>query len=138
MNIRKKVTQKPASSVFILDSDPGTLKSLKQLFERVGFHVSAFRQPDPLLEKMDDEKPQCIVAEARLANKDNGQLLADAHHKRPGLPIILLAWRSDISAAVRALKSGATDYLEKPVVDRLLLESVERAITEFDRSKSYL
>ena len=138
MNIRKKVTQKPASSVFILDSDPGTLKSLKQLFERVGFHVSAFRQPDPLLEKMDDEKPQCIVAEARLANKDNGRLLADAHHKTPGLPIILLAWRSDISAAMRALKSGATDYLEKPVVDRLLIESVERAITDFDKRKSYL
>ena len=138
MNIRKKSTQKPASSVFILDSDPGTLKSLKQLFERVGFRVSVFGQADSLLKKLDEEKPQCIVAEARLANKDNGQLIADTHRKAPDLPIILLAWRSDISAAVRALKAGANDYLEKPVVDRLLIESVERAISEFDRSQSYL
>jgi len=138
MNIRKKVTQKPASSVFILDSDPATLKSLKQLFERGGFRVSVFRRADSLLEKIDEEKPQCIVAEARLANKDSSRLVSDTHRKTPGLPIILLALRSDIPAAVRALKSGANDYLEKPVVDRLLIESVERAITEFDRSKSYL
>ena len=138
MNIRKMVTQKPAPSVFILDSDPGSLKSLKQLFERGGFRVSAFRQTDSLLEKMDEENPKCIVAEARLANKDNGRLLADTHRKTPDLPIILLALRSDISAAMRALKSGATDYLEKPIVDRLLIESVERAITDFDKSKSYL
>lgn len=138
MNIRKTVTQKPAPYVFILDSDPGTLKSLKQLFERRGFRVSAFRQASSLLEKIDGEKPQCIVAEARLANKDNGRLLADTHRKTPDLPIILLACRSDISAAVRALKSGVNDYFEKPIVDRLLIESVARAIKEFDRSKSYL
>ena len=124
MKTREKVSQKPASSIFIMDSDPSVLKTLGQLFERVGFNVATFDQPSSMLEKLSEETPQCIVAEARLANKDNGQLLADAHHKRPGLPIILLAWRSDISAAVRALKSGATDYLEKPVVDRLLIESV--------------
>ena len=131
MKTREKVSQKPASSIFIMDSDPSVLKTLGQLFERVGFNVTTFDQPSSMLEKLSEETPQCIVAEARLADKDNGRLVADTHHRAPDLPIILLASRSDISAAVRALKSGATDYLEKPVIDRLLIESVERAIASF-------
>lgn len=131
MKIGKKISQKPASSVFIIDSDPSVLKTLGQLFERVGFNVTTFDQPSSMLEKLSEETPQCIVAEARLADKDNGRLVADTHDRVPDLPIILLASRSDISAAVRALKSGATDYLEKPVIDRLLIESVERAISNF-------
>lgn len=134
MKTREKVSQKPASSIFIVDSDPSVLKTLGQLFERVGFNVATFDQPSSMLEKLSEETPQCIVAEARLADKDNGRLVADTHHRAPGLPIILLASRSDISAAVRALKSGATDYLEKPVIDRLLIESVERAIANFSAS----
>ena len=131
MKTREKVSQKPASSIFIMDSDPSVLKTLGQLFERVGFNVATFDQPSSMLEKLSEETPQCIVAEARLADKDNGRLVADTHLRAPDLPIILLASRSDISAAVRALKSGATDYLEKPVIDRLLIESVERAIASF-------
>jgi len=136
MGISKKYYSKSNSPIFIMDSDPGILESLRRLFERVGFNVSTFKQPDSLLEKLEEEHPQCIVAEARLANKDNSRLVTDTHHKTPDLPIILLASHSDISAAVRALKSGATDYLEKPVIDRLLIESVQRAIAEFDKSKS--
>ena len=136
MKITNKQSSKPASSIFILDSDPGALSSLKQLFERAGFCVSAFENPDSLLQKLNEEKPQCIVAEAQFVNKDNDRLVVDTHRKTPDLPIILLAVRSDISAAVRALRAGATDYIEKPVVDRLLIESVQRAITEFHVGKA--
>ena len=98
--------------------------------------MSAFENPDSLLQKLNEEKPQCIVAEAQFVNKDNYRLVIDTHRKTPDLPIILLAVRSDISAAVRALRAGATDYIEKPVVDRLLIESVQRAITEFHVGKA--
>ncbi len=136
MKITNKQSLKSASSIFILDSDPGALSSLKQLFERAGFSVSAFENPDSLLQKLNEGKPQCIVAEAQFVNKDNDRLVVDTHRKTPDLPIILLAVRSDISAAVRALRTGATDYFEKPIVDRLLIESVQRAITEFHVSKT--
>ena len=114
-----------------MDSDPNVVESLKRLFERVGFDVSTFEKLNPLLEKLDEEHPQSVLAETLPTKAGNVNLVLDTHRLIPGLPIILLASSGDVSTAVRTLRAGATNYVEKPIVDRLLIEIVERAIANF-------
>jgi FixJ family two-component response regulator len=109
--------------------DPQLLESLHQLFSRAGFSVSSFTKPDSLLGELHEDAPQCVVAENLSPAKATIQLVKQIHDAVPKLPIILIAAGDDISTAVHAIHAGAYDFVQKPIVDRLLIESVKSAIS---------
>jgi len=117
-------------SIFLLDSEPALLQSMQALFYRAGYNARAYQDLHALIRSISpkDITEGAIVANAQQPDMQTNVLVEILSAAQPRLPIILLAAHSDIATAVQALKSGASHFIEMPVVDRILLEEVESAI----------
>jgi len=117
-------------SIFLLDPEPALLQSMQALFYRAGYNPRTYQDLHALIRSIapNDFTEGAIVANAQQADMETNVLVEILSAAQPRLPIILLAARSDIATAVQALKSGASHFIEMPVVDRILLEEVESAI----------
>lgn len=82
-----------------------------------------------MLETLENETAHCIVAEALTTRRDTIQLILKTREKLPCSPIILITNNAEFSHATDAIRAGATDFLETPIVDRLLIETLQHAIT---------
>ena len=122
------------SSIFLMAHDPHLLDSLQRLFSRAGFSVNSFNGVAPLLGSLHEDKPECVVAEHLSPVSETIELLEQIHEALPALPIILIATGDDIASAVKAIRAGAFDLVQKPIVDRLLIESVRSAISSSPHS----
>jgi FixJ family two-component response regulator len=115
-------------SVFVVDDDEQLLDSLVALLEVLGFQVRAFSSAGDFLQFYESEMPGCLVLDIRMP-RHNGlamyeQLLAQGRR----LPVIFITAQADVSTAVAAMKSGAIDFLEKPLDRTKLLNSVQHAL----------
>jgi FixJ family two-component response regulator len=115
-------------TVFLVDDDPAVLAALRRLLRSAGFDVMAFESAQAFLDGAHDRQPGCLVLDVSLpglSGVELQQLLARRHSL---LPIIFLTGHGDIDMSVQAMKSGAADFLTKPVDDSLLLASVHAAL----------
>jgi FixJ family two-component response regulator len=118
--------------VFVVDDDPSVLRALTRLISAASLEARAYPSPAAFLQSHDPAIPGCLVLNLALPGLDGLELqqaLADSDCKRP---IVFITGRGDIPTSVRAMKSGAVDFLTKPVNDRDLLAAVHHAI-ERDR-----
>ncbi|MFT4863046.1 MAG: FixJ family two-component response regulator [Pseudohongiellaceae bacterium] len=122
------------NSIYILSSDTPLLESLNTLFSRAGFVVTLFLEPQSLLERLVEEQPNCILAEGLSLKTANKLLIENIHDKAPNLPIVMVAAGDDISVAVEAIRNGAIDFVQKPIIDRVLIECVKKVILKPDKS----
>ncbi len=116
------------ASICLLVQDPSLQHSLEQLFTRAGFRPSTFTAAEALLQILSASRPHCVVAEHLSPAEETITLVKAIHRHHPALPIILLATDDDVTTAVKAIQAGAFDFVQKPIVDRLLIESVKTAI----------
>jgi FixJ family two-component response regulator len=119
-------------AVFVVDDDPAVLKSLSRLLRSAGLAVITFSSPREFLERHDPESPGCLVldmAMPEMSGLEVQQALVTSGHEPA---IVFLTGRADIPMSVQAMKSGAMDFLTKPVNDDDLLTAVRVAI-EKDR-----
>lgn len=124
-------------TVFVLDDDPAIRRSFQELAKTAGLQVEAYGSGDRFLASYDVERPGCLVLDLRLGGRRSGLDVQDELKRRGAtLPIIILTGFGDVPTSVRALKSGALDYLQKPAAPRLLLERIREAIEVDLRSRS--
>lgn len=116
-------------TVYVVDDDEAIRHSLTMLIGAVGHEVKAFSDAPSFLEFFSPALRGCIVADLRMP-KMNGLELQDKLADRGcRMPVIFLSAHGDVPAAVRALKKGATDFLEKPFNPTELLERIEQALS---------
>ena len=120
--------------VFIVDDDASMRRALTNLFESVGLKVEAFGSAPQLLQAKPPEVPSCLVLDIRLPGASGFELQTDLAKANIHTPIIFLTGHGDIPMTVRAMKSGAIDFLTKPVRDQDILDAVQAAI-ERDRKR---
>jgi FixJ family two-component response regulator len=118
--------------VFVVDDDPSVLRALARLFSAAGFEARAFASPTAFLEQHDPATPGCLVLDLALPGLDGLQLQQALTASGRARPIVFITGRGDIPTSVRAMKSGAVDFLTKPINDEDLLAAVRNAI-EMDR-----
>jgi len=118
-----------ADPILIVDDDADVRDSLRALLESAGFEVRDFDSARRVLE--DDALAQgaCLIADIRMPDMDGLALQEELVRRRVGLPVIIVTGHGDVPLAVRAMKAGAVDFIEKPFDDELLLESIKRALT---------
>jgi len=75
------------------------------------------------------ETPHCIIAQAKPSILETTKLVKMLKVNIPLAPIIVIATNRDLSHAMEALKAGAHDYIERPIIDRVLIESLQKAIS---------
>ena len=121
-------------TVYLVDDEPAVLKSLSRLLRSEGFAVAAFGSPAELLERLDPSARGCFVLDLAMPGLDGLSLQKTLSDRGSELPILFLTGRGDIGKSVEAMKSGALDFLTKPVDGERLLEAV-RAALERDRAR---
>jgi FixJ family two-component response regulator len=133
----KPVQAQPSADdpiVLIVDDDPSMRRALTNLFQSVGLRVEAFGSAAEIMEVKPPVVPSCLVLDIRLPGSSGFDLQADLAKANIHTPIIFITGHGDIPMTVRAMKSGAIDFLTKPVRDQDMLDAVQAAI-ERDRRR---
>jgi FixJ family two-component response regulator len=115
-------------TVFIIDDDRGMRQAIQDLVESVGLRAEAFATGQDFLGKQLSGSPSCLVLDVRLPQLSG--LDFQRHLAETGLqiPIIFITAHGDIPMSVRALKSGAVEFLTKPFRDQDLLDAIQQAL----------
>ena len=117
-----------SETILIVDDDPDVRDSLKARLESAGYAVSDFASPTEILSDGDLEGAACLVADIRMAGMDGLSLQQEILKRKIVLPVIFVTGHGDVPLAVRAMKAGAVDFVEKPFDDELLLRGIEKAV----------
>jgi len=120
--------------VFVIDDDASVRTSLKELLESVGLRVELFESADAFLTSRPPDVASCLVLDVRLPGRSGLEFQTELAKAGIPLPIIFVTGHGDIPMTVRAMKSGAVEFLTKPFRDQDLLEAVRAAI-ERDRAR---
>ena len=115
-------------TVFVLDDDPAVRNSLQWLLESVGLKVETYESSEEFIGAYADSTPGCLVLDVRIPGTSGLDLLEQFPQRKIGIPVIVLTGYGDVPMAVRALKGGAVDFIEKPFNDQTLVDSVHKAI----------
>ena len=116
------------ATVYVVDDDPGLNTSLAALFQSVGIKTEVFQDPEAFMAQPTINRPGCVVLDARMPGICGLDVLEQIRNRRWSIPILMISGHADVAMAVRALQAGATDFLEKPVNDTLLLQLVQKSI----------
>lgn len=115
-------------TVFVVDDDPGALRSICWLIRQADLPVRAFRTGREFLDSYDPQEPGCLVLDVRMPEMDGLELQRRLCEKGAGLPIIFITAHGDVPTCVQAFKGGAFYFLEKPINDYVLLDQIRKAI----------
>ncbi len=114
--------------VYVLDDDTAVRDSLEALFTSVGLETRTYSSPEALLRKLTPSARGCLVLDMRLPSM-GGLILQELLAKRGiQLPILVLTGHADVPSAVRAMRQGAVDFIEKPYNEQVLLDRVHDCI----------
>jgi two-component system response regulator FixJ len=120
-------------TVYVLDDDHAILRSLERLLHSANFEPIIFDHPDIFLAAAKTFKTGCVLLDVRLPAMSGLEVQAQLHVMRNDLPVIVMTGEGDIHTAVRAMKAGAADFLEKPYSDHTLLTAIEAAFADEHR-----
>ena len=117
-------------TVFIVDDEEAIRDSLKMLIESVGLVAETYDSAQAYLDNFNPKRPGCLILDVRMKGM-SGLTLQEQLNKKPlHPPIIIITGHGDVQMAVRAVKSGASEFLEKPFNEQQLLDSIHIAIEQ--------
>jgi RNA polymerase sigma factor (sigma-70 family) len=125
--------------VFVVDDDQAMRNSLKWLIESVGVRVESFGSADEFLARFEPGRPGCLVLDVRMPGMSGLELIEHLAARNTRVPTVIITGHGDVPMAVRAMKAGAIDFIEKPFNDEALLDAIRRALAleEQQRNEQY-
>ena len=123
------------STIFIVDDDAAVRDSLSALLEADGFATETFESAKAFLAGYRPKDACCVIADIRMPDMDGLELQEELIRRAWGLPVIIITGHGDVPLAVRAMKAGAVDFIEKPFDDDVLRASIERGIAQSKRTR---
>jgi FixJ family two-component response regulator len=118
-----------AAIVFIVDDDADVRESLQELLESVGLRSQSFGTAQEFLAVERDDGPSCLILDVRLPGISGLDLQREMKRGGISIPIIFLTAHADIPMSVKAMKSGAVEFLTKPFRQQDLLDAIQRSLT---------
>jgi two-component system, LuxR family, response regulator FixJ len=111
--------------VWVVDADGAVRESVRALLGTIGAEVRGYARGHDLLDALHDgAAPACIIADLGLPDIGGLALLGELRARGVRVPTILLSTEADVSSAVSAMRAGALDFIEKPYIERALLNQV--------------
>jgi two-component system, LuxR family, response regulator FixJ len=115
-------------TIFVIDDHASVRQALGEMLSVFGYSVKTYDSADSFLRTLDDRQSGCIVADVRMPGTDGIALVRELARRGVALPVVLISGHADVPMAVAAIKSGAHDFIEKPVDDALLVAAINRAL----------
>jgi len=120
--------------IFVVDDDEAFSRSLARLLRSAGFDVEKFGAQQ-FLEKEIYEGTSCLLLDVRMPGLTGPDLQQELLRRNILIPVVFLTAHGDTRTGIEAMKSGAVDYLLKPVDEESLFDAVERALDQDARIK---
>jgi FixJ family two-component response regulator len=115
-------------TVFIIDDDHGMRQSIQDLAESVGLQAESFATGQEFLSSKRDGGPSCLVLDVRLPQMSGLDFQRQLAETGVQIPIIFITGHGDVPMSVKAMKSGAVEFLTKPFRNQDLLDAIQQAI----------
>ena len=116
-------------TVFVVDDDADVRESVQELLESVGLLSQSFGTAQEFLAAGRSDGPSCLILDVRLPGISGLELQHELKRGRISIPIIFLTAHADVPMSVKAMKSGAVEFLTKPFRQQDLLDAVQRSLT---------
>ncbi|MCP3869121.1 MAG: response regulator transcription factor [Gammaproteobacteria bacterium] len=116
------------ATVFVVDDDQAMRNSLKWLIESVDLEVKTYASANEFIRDYYPGRAGCLLLDVRMPGMSGLELQEQFIEQQINIPIIIITGHGDVPMAVRAMKAGAVDFIEKPFNDELLLESIRNAL----------
>lgn len=120
--------------IYVVDDEEAVRRSTSFMLKTAGFKVECFPSGVDFLKDARDLAPGCVLLDIRMPGMDGLEVQQAIVDRGIPMPVIIMTGHGDITSAVRAMKSGAVDFLEKPFEKSVLLSSIEQARTRLDQS----
>jgi FixJ family two-component response regulator len=127
---RRRVELSQNGNVHVIDDDRGMRNSLSLLLSSASLPVRAYESAEQFLEQVPLDQSGCIVLDLRMPGMGGLELLRRLRAERNDMPVIVISGHVDVPAAVRSMKLGAVDLLQKPFEPRALLEAVQSGLRQ--------
>ena len=125
-------------TVFIVDDDKAMRDGVSLLVKSVGLPAKSFPNAQSFLDHYCASEPGCLVLDVRMPGMSGIELHEELARRKIGLPVIFLTGHGDVAMGVRAMKTGAVDFIEKPPNDQVLLDAIQKAIAEDEERRRHL
>ena len=117
-------------TIFVVDDDRTLREALRDLLAADGRTVEIYDSCEAFLDVYRPGRPGCLIVDARMPGMDGLELLQRLQVERRRLPAIMITGHGDVPMAVRAMKAGAVDFIEKPIGYKELLATIDRALEQ--------
>jgi FixJ family two-component response regulator len=126
------MTSRSSPTVFVIDDDLEVRSSIQNLLKAVGLRSESFETAEQFLSNKEADGPSCLVLDVSLPGVGGLELQRKLTDAGVDTPIIFITGHGDIPMTVKAMKSGAVEFLTKPFLDEELLNAIQQA---FDRDR---
>ncbi len=117
-------------TVFVVDDDHAVRRFLYGLIASVGIPVESYASAQDFLDSYEPGRAGCLLLDIRMPGMSGLELQQELDRRAIDLPVIILTGHGNVQVAVNAMKAGAVDFIEKPFNNELLLDRVQRALSE--------
>jgi two-component system, LuxR family, response regulator FixJ len=114
--------------VYIVDDDAAIRRSLERLLGAADFQAVSYATPKAFLDAAASLPAGCALVDLRMPEMSGLEVQAHLNEMKAGLPVIVMTGQGDVQSAVRAMKAGAADFIEKPYSDDALIAAIESAL----------
>jgi two-component system, LuxR family, response regulator FixJ len=121
------------ATIFVVDDDQGCRDSLAALLRASGMRVQTYASAQAFLEAYEPSRLGCLLLDVRMPSISGLDLQERLAARGAKLPIILMTAYGDVPTAVKAMQAGAINFIEKPIREEALLESLRRALQQGER-----
>lgn len=122
--------------VYVVDDDPAVRQSTSFILSTRGIHSRPYLSGADFLAEVDRLEPGCLLLDIRMPELGGTEVQAVLADRQIDFPTIVMTGHGDVSTAVRVMKLGAIDFLEKPFDDETLFSAVDRAFAVLDDRRS--
>lgn len=120
--------------VHLVDDDEAIRRSAGFMLKTSGFRVETYESGVELLKRGKELEPGCILLDVRMPHKDGLEVQQELRETGVALPVVVMTGHGDVAVAVRAMKAGAVDFIEKPFEKEALLQALEAGFARLDRA----
>ncbi len=127
-----------AAHVAFVDDEPRVCSAVRKTLKRAGMDVQCFSCVEDCLTHLATARCDLLITDVRMPGRDGLDLLAEVRERLPWIPVLIVTGYADVPLAVRAVKAGAADFVEKPLDRDTFLQTVERLIAQNARPTAFL
>lgn len=120
--------------IYIVDDDDTVRRSVGFMLKTSGHTVTAFENGVKFLKEVKSLEPGCVLLDIQMPEVDGLEVQTELRERGVAFPVVVMTGHGDVDVAVRAMKAGAVDFIEKPFAKETMIEAIGEAFDRLDRS----